>query len=94
MTAAVAERLVGRIAEGLMRDETRCLEAAAERLLLTIGVEGVRSRATREVEDNGELHERVVRLLVDGVPVWEGRRAWLSLRLKTRWLVDPETLAP
>lgn len=94
---AGVDRLVGSIVDGLMREELRSTEAAAQRLLVALGSSGLRERCVREVHHVGERDglEKRVRLLVDGTPVWEATRTWRGGegRFETRWLVDPESLA-
>jgi hypothetical protein len=98
--ARASESLVDFLVEGLMREELTATEAAAQRLLVILGVEGLRKRASRDttippLEHADSPGARITRLLVDDVPVWEARRTWDRQRthFDTRWLVDPERIA-
>lgn len=100
--------VIDRLVERVLVTERASVEAACMRVVMAIGVEGVRTRAVLETEDPpidvsqidfsaavGVGRSRRYTLRVDGAPVWTGgwsRSATQGDRWESRWLVDPERL--
>jgi hypothetical protein len=89
-----------RLTDGVRTTELQAVEAACQRLLVVLGLEGLRTRVERRSRDRGSdaglLAGPVHEIAVDGAVVWRGE--WVSerehhARWQTRWLIDPERLA-
>lgn len=68
------------------REHRRSVEAAAQALLIPLGVEGLRARASLRIGGDPVAHE----LLVDGVVIWRGvrgPRGW-----EATWIVPADSL--
>lgn len=95
MTSTIADA-IRHLVVNAERAESASIEAAAQRLLVLLGLEGLRTRVVHQscehdIVGGHRWHE----LVLDGLVVWRGewvREGEFRSRWETRWLVDLERL--